>query len=341
MSRTGPPHYHQGSSNVCHCAYSEVYHHTSAPYLYPAAPAPQPPARPRPVAGHPSEYAPPVRRVSKPKPTNKISKSREMKFDEDSWQWYFETKEAPGVKWLETVRHIEDLPQAKDSDFVAMLNEYYICGHVIDQPDQDKLPVLPGGPGKTWRYKRAPPPPPVQRQPSQHAPPPAQFNTWIDPSYPYRHPAAPTYASGAAHPLSMRLPSGASHPEGWRLYSNTPPQEFSHVMQEVHPGHGQRSLGPLPGAPGPRQYVDASVHSRHYGESLAGAESDDGSYDDDQEDDEYEHEGTTTSGYYSEDPRSRAYIPPPSPKSRKRAQKLRDRGFRVVDPHTNVGESPW
>ncbi|CAE7202800.1 unnamed protein product [Rhizoctonia solani] len=220
MSRTGPPHYHQGSSNLCHCAFTEVYHnpevyhspeayHTPAPYVYTG--------RPRPIAGHPSEYGPAIRRIPKPKPTNKTAKSRDMKFDEDSQQWFFETTDAPGIKWLESVRHIEDLPQAKDSDFLLMLNEYYMAGHVVDMPDQERLPVVPGGPGKSWRYKRAAPPAPVQKQ--QH--PPAPSPTWIEPVYHSRYPAAPQYAGGSAHPVSMRLPSNGP-PHEWRA-----PPEFA------------------------------------------------------------------------------------------------------------------
>lgn len=329
MSRTGPPHYHQGSHNICHCAFSEVYH-TSAPYVYP-----QPP-RPRPIAGHPSEYVAAVRRVPKPKPTNKISKSREMKFDQDTEQWYFETQETPGVRWLDSVRHIEDLPQAKDPEFVSMLMEYYLSGHVIDPPDQEKLPVFPGGPDKTWRYKRAPPPSPVEKQPpSPHHPPPSShYPSWIEPVY-HHQPAAPAYASGSAHPVSMRIPSGVHqmHSDGWRTHSSGPSHDY-HTS-----GYAPHRLGPLPGAPGPRRYIDASVHQQYYADRPpAAAPQSDG----DEYDDEDEYDGATTSAYYeSEDPRARAYIPPPSPKSRKRAQKLRERGYRVVDPHTNVGESPW
>lgn len=75
-----------------------MYHNTSAPYIYPT------PGRPYTTPADPRDYAPAVRRSAKPKPTNKVSKGREMKFDEKSWQWYFETAEAPGVKWLESVR---------------------------------------------------------------------------------------------------------------------------------------------------------------------------------------------------------------------------------------------
>ncbi|KAJ1310557.1 hypothetical protein OPQ81_007287 [Rhizoctonia solani] len=316
MSRPGPPHYHQGSNNLCYCAFLETHHNPPAPYIYPSAPA-----RPRPIAGHPSEYGPAIRRTPKPKPINKIAKSRDMKFDENSWQWYFETAEAPGVKWLDSVRHIEDLPQAKDPDFLAMLNEYYIAGHVIDMPDQDRLPVLPGGPGKSWRYKRAAPPPPVKKQATQHPPAQQQPQTWIELSYHQSYPVAPQYASGSAHPVSMRLPSGASPHDAWRAYSTLAP-----------PPAGSERLGPLPGAPGPRHYVDATAHRRY--RPAQEEHSDEESEEEEEEDDDDE------SNYSYDRPeelhRSRAYIPPPSPKSQRRARKLRERGFRVVDPHTNA-----
>ncbi|KAG8689091.1 hypothetical protein FRC11_004148, partial [Ceratobasidium sp. 423] len=250
-----------------------------------------------------------------------------MKFDEDSWQWYFETPEAPGVRWLESVRHIEDLPQAKDSDFFPMLNEYYMNGHVIDMPDQERLPVVPGGPGKSWGYKRTPPPSPTQQQAMQHPPAPAQPQTWIEPVYHQRYPAAPQYAGGSAHPVSMRLLSGAPP----RVYAPAPLPEFPRVLQEVHHPGGSERLGPLPGVPGPRHYVDASAHR---GYPPPEDYSDEESEEEDEEDDESD---------YSYDPpeelhRSRAYIPPPSPKSLRRAQKLKDKGFRVVDPHTNAND---
>ncbi|CAE6434581.1 unnamed protein product [Rhizoctonia solani] len=327
MSRTGPAHYHQGSNNICYCAFSELYHNTSAPYIYTAAPTPAPTARPRPVAGHPSDYAPAIRRVPKPKPTNKISKSRDMKFDEDTWQWYFETADAPGVKWLESVRHIEDLPQAKDPEFVSMLNEYYMAGHVIDMPDQEMLPVLPGGPGKGWRYKRAPPPPSVQRQPSQHPPAPVQPETWIEPIYHQRYPAAPQYAGGSAHPVSMRPPH-----DGWRVYSSAPPHELPRAIQETrHPSSGgSERLGPLPGTPGPRYYVDASAHR-----GYRGPPPDEYSDEESEEEDEDEDESDGSYDQPEELHRSRSYVPP-TPQSQRRAPKLRERGYRVADPHTNV-----
>ncbi|KAF8758762.1 hypothetical protein RHS01_03149 [Rhizoctonia solani] len=276
------PHYHQGSANLCHCAFSESYHNTSAPYIYPSAPAPAPPpaGRPRPIAGHPSEYAPAIRRVPKPKPTNKIAKSRDMKFDEDTWQWYFETADAPGVRWLESVRHIEDLPQAKDPDFASMLNEYYMAGHVIDMPDQERLPVVPGGLGKGWRYKRAAPPPAVQKQPTQHPPAPAQPQTWIEPIYHQRYPAAPQYAGGSAHPVSMR----PNH-DGWRR------------------------LGPLPGTPGPRHYVDASAHRGYRPPSPDDSPSEES----EDEEDEDEDDESDDSYNYPELHRSRSYAPPHLP----------------------------
>ncbi|CAE6446104.1 unnamed protein product [Rhizoctonia solani] len=322
MSRTGPPHYHQGSNNICHCVPPETYHNMSAPYIYSTTPS-----RPRPVAGLPSDYGPAIHRVPKPKPTNKVAKSRDMKFDEDSWQWYFETQEAPTVRWLESVRHIEDLPQAKDADFLAMLNEYYMSGHVIDMPDQDRLPVLPGGPGKSWRYKRAAPPPPVQKQGTQHPPAPAPPQAWIEPVYHQRYPAAPQYAGGSAHPVSMRLPPGAPP----RVYTTAPPHDFPHAPQEArHPG--SERLGPLPGAPGPRQYVDASAHRWRQPppEDYSDEESEEEDDDDDESDDSYDPP--------EELHRSRAYIRPPSPRSLRRAQKLKDKGFRVDDPITNAND---
>ncbi|KAG8748834.1 hypothetical protein FRC11_011840 [Ceratobasidium sp. 423] len=105
-----------------------------------------------------------ISRVPEPKLTIDIFKSRDMKFDDVSQKLYFETPEAPGVKWLESVRHVKDLPQDKDTYFLSMLNEYYMNGHVIDEPDPNKLPVFLGEPGESWRYHRAPPPPPVQDQ---------------------------------------------------------------------------------------------------------------------------------------------------------------------------------
>ncbi|KAF8744338.1 hypothetical protein RHS02_02490, partial [Rhizoctonia solani] len=330
MSRTGPPHYHQGSANLCHCAFSESYHNTSAPYIYPSAPAPAPPpaGRPRPIAGHPSEYAPAIRRVPKPKPTNKIAKSRDMKFDEDTWQWYFETPDAPGVRWLESVRHIEDLPQAKDPDFASMLNEYYMAGHVIDMPDQERLPVVPGGLGKGWRYKRAAPPPAVQKQPTQHPPAPAQPQTWIEPIYHQRYPAAPQYAGGSAHPVSMR----PNH-DGWRVYSSAPPHEFPRALHETrHPSEGSERLGPLPGTPGPRHYVDASAHRGYRPPSPDDSPSEES----EDEEDEDEDDESDDSYNYPELHRSRSYAPPPPPKPPHHAQRLRERGYRVTDPHTNV-----
>ncbi|CAE6479187.1 unnamed protein product [Rhizoctonia solani] len=317
MSRTGPPHYHQGSSHICHCVPSEVY----PSYAYPST------SRPRPIAGHPSEYAPAIRRVPKPKPTNKIAKSRDMKFDEDIGQWYFETPDAPGVKWLESVRHIEDLPQAKDSDFLLMLNEYYMAGHVVDMPDQERLPVLPGGPGKSWRFKRAPPPAPVQKQATQH-------QSWVEPMYHQHYPAAPQYAGGSAHPVSMRLPSGVPPHDHWRTYVAASPHELPpRAIQDARHPAGPERLGPLPGAPGPRHYVDATAHRRYQP-----AQED---YSDEESEEEEEDEDEEDESDDSYDPpeslaRSRAYIPPPSPKSQRRAQKLREKGFRVVDPHTNV-----
>ncbi|KAG8726855.1 hypothetical protein FRC11_014350, partial [Ceratobasidium sp. 423] len=57
MSRTGPPHYHQGSNNICHCAFLKTYYDTSASYHNTPAPFyPSAPSRPRPVAGHSSDY---------------------------------------------------------------------------------------------------------------------------------------------------------------------------------------------------------------------------------------------------------------------------------------------
>ncbi|CAE6436627.1 unnamed protein product [Rhizoctonia solani] len=322
MSRTGPPHYHQGSDTLCYCLL-EAYHPP-----YPAASS-----RPRPVAGHPSEYGPAIRRIPKPKPTNKVAKSRDMKFNEDSWQWYFETPDAPGVKWLETVRHIEDLPQAKDSDFLLMLNEYYMAGHVIDMPDQERLPVMPGGPGKSWRYKRAPPPAPVQKQATQH--PPAPQN-WVEPTYHQRYPAAPQYAGGSAHPVSMRLPSGVPpQQDAWRTYSAAPSHDFPRAIQDARHPSGSERLGPLPGAPGPRYYVDATAH-RRYQPAPGPEDYSDEESEEEEEDDEEEDESDESYDPPESLHRSRAYIPPPSPKSQRRARKLREKGFRVVDPHTNV-----
>lgn len=90
------------------------------------------------------------------------------------------------------------------------------------------------------------------------------------------------------------------------------------------PGSGGRTLGPLSGAP---DNVDASAHPLYYDHKLAGPEAnndeDEGSYDDEEEDeDDYDGRTNTTasaSGYY-EGAYSRSYIPPPSPKRRKRVQ---------------------
>ncbi|KAG8737298.1 hypothetical protein FRC10_008373, partial [Ceratobasidium sp. 414] len=126
------------------------------------APAPYGQVRQRTAPGDPRDYAPPIRCVPEPKSKDKITKSGELKFDEDNRQWHFGTKEAPRVKWLESVWHVTDLPQTKDPDFLVMLNEYYLCGHVVDPPDQDRLPVVPGG-MRHWLFSRSRPPPPPER----------------------------------------------------------------------------------------------------------------------------------------------------------------------------------
>ncbi|KAG8737555.1 hypothetical protein FRC10_008068 [Ceratobasidium sp. 414] len=111
--------------------------------------------RPHPMA-RPDSTPPQATRAITPNPSDEITKSRELKFDEDNQQWYFGTKEPPRVKWLESVWHVTDLLQAKDPDFLMMLNEYYLCGHVVDPPDQDRLPVVPGG-MKHWSFSRSRP----------------------------------------------------------------------------------------------------------------------------------------------------------------------------------------
>ncbi|KAG8737760.1 hypothetical protein FRC10_007815, partial [Ceratobasidium sp. 414] len=292
----GPPHYHSGSSTTCYCVYSSLPQYAPSPYGQ---------ARPYITPGDPRDYAPPVRRVPKPKSKDKITRSREMKFDEDNQQWYFETKEAPGVKWLETVWHVTDLPRAKDPDFLVMLNEYYLCGHVMDPPDQDRLPVVPGG-MKHWSFSRSRPPPPAERP--LPPPPPQQgydTNTWIEPIY-NRHPSAPPYASGSAHPVSVRIPPGVPPPDGWRVHSNSPylPQAITTIQEQYPPQH--------------------YPHRRHL---VGPAETVITGDDSDLSDSEY---------YYDERERERAFIPPPSPKSRKRAEKLKARGYRVTDPHDNA-----
>lgn len=300
----GPPHYHSGSSTICYCAYSSLPQYAPAPYGQ---------TRQYITPGDPRDYAPPVRRVPKPKSKDKVTKSREMKFDEENHQWYFETKEAPGVKWLESVWHVSDLPQAKDPDFLTMLNEYYLCGHVMDPPDQDRLPFIPGG-VKHWPFSRSRPPPPVERPlplAERPLPPPPQQGydtTWIEPIY-SRHPSAPPYASGSAHPVSVRIPPGVPHPDGWRVHSTSPylPQSISTVQEHYSP-HPQ-------------------PHRRHLVEPAETVMTGDDS--DLSDSDYYDHE------------RERAFIPPPSPKSRKRAEKLKARGYRVADPYDNASESPW
>ncbi|KAG8696862.1 hypothetical protein FRC08_006875 [Ceratobasidium sp. 394] len=229
-----------------------------------------------------------------------------MKFDEENQQWYFETKEAPGVKWLESVWHVSDLPQAKDPDFLAMLNEYYLCGHVMDPPDQDRLPVVPGG-MKHWPFSRSRPPPPERSQsaPERPLPPPPQQGydtTWIEPIY-NRHPSAPPYASGSAHPVSVRIPPGVPPPDGWRVHSTSPylPQSISTVQDHYAPH-------PYP-------------HRRHIEPAETVMTGDDSDFSD--------------SDYYDRE-RERAFIPPPSPKSRKRAEKLKARGYGVRDPYDNA-----
>ncbi|KAG9098685.1 hypothetical protein FRC06_006071, partial [Ceratobasidium sp. 370] len=297
----GPPHYHSGSSTICYCVYSSLPQYAPSPYGL---------ARQYITPGDPRDYAPPIRRVPKPKSKDKVTKSREMKFDEDNQQWYFETKEAPGVKWLESVWHIPDLPQAKDPDFLVMLNEYYLCGHVMDPPDQDRLPVVPGG-MKHWPFSRSCPPPPVERPLPPLPPQPQQGydTTWIEPIY-SRHPSAPPYASGSAHPVSVRIPPGVPHPDGWRVHSTSPylPQSIA-TIQEHYPSPPQ----PYP-------------HRRHLVEPAETVTTGDDS--DLSDSDYFDHE------------RERAFIPPPSPKSRRRAQKLKARGYRVADPYDNANQLP-
>ncbi|QRW00876.1 hypothetical protein RhiJN_28894 [Ceratobasidium sp. AG-Ba] len=307
MQRLGPPHYHSGSSTICYCQFSSLPQHAYG----------HAPTRPYTTMGDPRDYAPPVRRVPKPKSKDKVTKEREMKFDEENHVWYFETKEAPGIKWLESVWHIADLPQAKDSDFLAMINEYYICGHVMDQPDQDRLPVIPGGMSRHWPFKRSPPPPPTERPlpPIPQPPPPRQEMAWIEPLY--RHPTAPAYASGSAHPVSVRIPSGMPHPDGWRLHSTSPyvPQTIMSV-QEHYPSPYPP---PIPsGRPPPTALVAAPPPP----ESMFTGD------DSDLSDSEYEYASSAGQG--------RGYIPPPSPRSRRRAERLKSKGYRVQDPYQNA-----
>lgn len=209
-----------------------------------------------------------------------------------------------------------------------MLNEYYICGHVIDEPDQDRLPVVPGG-LKRWPYSRSRPPPPIQRTRSD-PPPQTQVQVqarphpqaWIEPVY-HRQPSAPPYASGSAHPVSVCIPPGMPHPDAWRVHANVPFQDFPQNISTVQEGYPRTSH------PQQTHRYPAALPTRRYDDALIGPADDASDYEDE-------------SYYDPEDmPRERAYIPPPSPKSRRNAQKLRERGYRVADPHDNVGESPW
>ncbi|KAG8752680.1 hypothetical protein FRC11_008147 [Ceratobasidium sp. 423] len=314
MSRTGPAHYHQSSNNICYRACPETYYDTSAPCIYPSAPS-----RPCPVAGHQSHYGPAIPREPKPNPTTRLTKSRSMKFDEVSHRWYFTTPEAPGVKWLKSVWDVKDLPQSNDSEFLSMVNEYHMNGHVIEMPDQNSLPYIPREARKSWWFKRAPPPPPVQKQAMPYPPAPAQPQNLIGPIYYWCYPAAPQYAGGSAHPVSMHLPSGVPP----CVCTPAPLPQFSGALQEVrHPGGSER-LGPPPGTPGPRHCADASAHRGYH--SLPEDFADEGRK---EEDDEYE---VLDCSYGQE--------VPPSPGSQWLAQKLEGEGFGEVDPHTNAGGS--
>lgn len=226
-------------------------------------------------------------------------------------------------------RHIEDLPQAKDADFTGMINEYYICGHVVDEPDQDRLPVVPGG-LKRWPYSRSRPPPPLERTRSDPVPQARQHpQAWIEPIY-HRQPSAPPYASGSAHPVSVSIPPGMPHPDGWRVHANAPYQDFPQSISSVQEGYPQSSHQPMQPPPGGR-YPGALPAHRH-NDTLIGP--DDAS--------DYEDESYYDPGFDPEEiPRERGYIPPTSPGSRKSAHKPKAWGYRAADPYENAGESPW
>ncbi|KAG8707749.1 hypothetical protein FRC09_001635 [Ceratobasidium sp. 395] len=238
-----------------------------------------------------------------------------MKFDDENQEWYFETKEAPGVKWLESVWHLPDLPQAKDPDFLVMLNEYYLAGHVIDPPDQDRLPIIPGG-MKHWPFSRSRPPPPGDSPVPPPVPPKPQRHdsTWIEPIY-NRHPSAPPYASGSAHPVSVRIPPGVPPPDGWRVRSTSPyiPPSITAVQDHYSP------------RPYPHHYA-------HHRQLVEPAETEFTGDDSDLSDSEYEER-------MMERERERGYFPPPSPKSRRRAEKLKAKRYRVTDPYVNAGDT--
>ncbi|KAG9122987.1 hypothetical protein FRC07_000391, partial [Ceratobasidium sp. 392] len=319
MQRAGPPHYHPGSSNICYCAYASLPQYAPTPYGQ---------TRSYTTQGDPRDYAPPLRRIPKPKPKDKLAKSREMKFDEENEQWYFETKEAPGVKWLESVWHVPDLPQAKDPDFLAMLNEYYLSGHVIDPPDQDRMPVVPGG-MKHWPYARSRPPPGLDGPLPPPVPPkPQGYNpTWVEPIF-NRHLSAPPYASGSAHPVSVRIPPGVPPPDGWRVHSTSPymPQSVTAIQDHYSP------------APRPHPHPHPHPHSYHYPHRRQLVDPSEMEFEGDDSD-------LSDSEYYErmrerEQEQERGYFPPLSPKSRRRVEKLRAKGYRVTDPYSDADQLP-